>query len=159
MRRLLPLVLLLASCATLNVPQETAAVNRAVDDWHRAAAQADESRYFALMTPDAVFLGTDATERWDVAAFRAFAHPYFAKGTAWTFTPKSRHVMLDPDGDTAWFDESLDSASYGECRGTGVVRRMGGEWKIAHYNLTIPIPNALAKEFVARIREQAKATP
>lgn len=153
MRRLLPLVLLFASCATLNVPQETAAVNRVVDDWHRAAAQADETRYFNLMTPDAVFLGTDATERWDAQSFRAFAHPYFAKGTAWTFTPKSRHVMLDSDGNTAWFDESLDSASYGECRGTGVVRRIGGQWKIAHYSLTIPIPNALAKEFVGRIRE------
>jgi uncharacterized protein (TIGR02246 family) len=155
MRRLLPLALaFLASCATLNVPQETAAVNAVIDDWHRAAAQADETRYFNHMTPDAVFLGTDATERWDAQSFRAFAHPYFAKGTAWTFTPKSRHVMLDPDGDTAWFDESLDSASYGECRGTGVLRRVAGEWKIAHYNLTIPIPNALAKEFVARIKGQ-----
>jgi len=127
-------------------------VNRVVDDWHKAASEADEARYFGHMTADSVFLGTDATERWDYTAFRAFAHPYFAKGTAWTFTPRSRHVMIDPDGDTAWFDEALDSASYGECRGTGVLRRENGEWKIAHYNLTIPIPNALAKEFVARIR-------
>ena len=127
-------------------------MNRVVDDWHKAAAQADEGRYFGHMTADSVFLGTDATERWDYAAFRAFAHPYFAKGTAWTFTPRNRHVMIDPDGDTAWFDEALDSASYGECRGTGVLRRENGAWKIAHYNLTIPIPNALAKEFVARIR-------
>lgn len=154
MRRLLPLVLLFASCATLNVPQETAAVNQAIDAWHLAAAHADEARYFGLMTPDAVFLGTDATERWDKAAFQAFAHPYFAKGTAWTFTPKSRHVMLDADGHTAWFDEALASDSYGECRGTGVLRREGGTWRIAHYNLTIPIPNSLAKDFVAKIRAE-----
>jgi hypothetical protein len=39
----------------------------------------------------------------------------------------------------------LDSASYGECRGSGVLRQVGGDWKIAQYNLSIPIPNALAK--------------
>jgi len=74
---------------------------------------------------------------------------------AWTFTPRHRNVIVH--GDVAWFDESLDSASYGDCRGTGVLRRVNGEWKIAHYNLTIPIPNALAKEFVGRIR--ATTTP
>jgi ketosteroid isomerase-like protein len=156
---LLASILLLASCATttaVNVQQETAAVNRVVDDWHEAAAQADEARYFAHAAPDFVFLGTDATERWDLASFRAFAHPYFAKGTAWTFVPQTRHVALSPDGTVAWFDESLSSASYGECRGSGVLRRIGGEWKIAQYNLTIPIPNALAKEFVARIRATSK---
>src|SRR5256885_2363070 len=157
MKRIFPCALVfLLSCATVHVEQETAAVNRTVDDWHKAAAEADEARYFGHLTADSVFLGTDATERWDYAAFRAFAHPYFAKGTAWTFTPRNRHVMIDPDRDTAWFDEALDSASYGECRGTGVLRREGGEWKIAHYNLTIPIPNALAKEFVSRIRASVK---
>jgi ketosteroid isomerase-like protein len=153
MKRLVALALALAviaGCATATVQQDRDAVNRVVDDWHKAAADADESRYFGHMTADAVFLGTDATERWDLAAFRAFAHPFFAKGKAWTFTPRHRNVMLN--GDTAWFDESLDSASYGDCRGTGVLRKEGGEWKLAHYNLTIPIPNALAKKFVEEIR-------
>lgn len=103
------------------------------------------------MSDDFVFLGTDATERWDLAAFREFSHPYFAKGKAWTFVPRDRHVMFSPDGDVAWFDEKLDSASYGECRGTGVARRVGGVWKVAHYNLTIPIPNDLSKSVVEMI--------
>ena len=139
------LVLLLAIAAPSDV-------DRVLDDWHKAAADADEARYFGYAAPEFVFLGTDATERWDLAAFRAFAHPYFAKGKAWTFTPRNRHVTFSPAGDVAWFDESLDSASYGECRGSGVLRKISGSWKIAHYNLTIPIPNALAKEFVAKIR-------
>lgn len=146
--------LLLAACATTNLQQEEAAVQRVVDDWHRAAAEADEARYFGQMTADSVFLGTDATERWDFAAFRAFAHPYFARGRAWTFVPRERHVVLSPRGDVAWFDEKLDSASYGECRGSGVVRKEGGRWKIAHYNLTIPIPNDLAKTVVGMIRKR-----
>lgn len=131
-------------------------MNRTLDDWHRAASEADEARYFGLMTGDAVFLGTDATERWDLAAFRAFAHPYFAKGKAWTFVPSDRHVMFDADGDAAWFDERLDSASYGECRGSGALRRENGTWKIAHYNLTIPIPNALANSVVEMIRKMPR---
>lgn len=153
MRKLLIVVLL---CACAHARDDRATINVALDDWHRAAAEADEARYFGAMAPEFVFLGTDATERWDVASFRAFAHPYFAKGTAWTFTPRDRHVILSPRGDVAWFDEKLDSASYGECRGTGVLRRVDGAWKVAHYNLTIPIPNDLAKKVVEMIRAAAK---
>jgi ketosteroid isomerase-like protein len=157
MRNLLPLLAIaFAACATTTPPdvqRDTAAVNQTVDAWHRAAADADEGRYFGLMTADAVFLGTDATERWDAASFRAFAHPYFAKGKAWTFVPHDRHVMLALAGDVAWFDEKLDSASYGDCRGSGVLEKTAGGWKIAHYNLTIPIPNALAKSVVQLIRD------
>jgi ketosteroid isomerase-like protein len=152
MRTVLPILLLLTACATAPVVDSRPAINTMLDDWHDAAAKADESRYFGAMSPDFVFLGTDATERWELEAFRAFSHPYFAKGTAWTFVPRDRHVILSPRGDVAWFDEKLDSASYGECRGTGVARRIDGAWKIAHYNLTIPIPNDLAKTVVEMIR-------
>lgn len=123
-----------------------------IDAYHAAAARADETAYFDLMAPHGVFLGTDATERWDKEAFRAFAHPYFAKGKAWTFVPRERRVDLSADGKVAWFDELLDSASYGECRGSGVLEKIDGAWKIQQYHLTIPIPNDLSKDFVARIR-------
>ena len=152
MRTVLPILLLLTACATAPAGDPRPAVNAMLDDCHDAPANADESRYFGAMSPDFVFLGTDATERWDLEAFRAFSHPYFAKGTAWTFVPRDRHVILSPRGDVAWFDEKHDSASYGECRGTGVVRRIDGTWKVAHYNLTIPIPNVLAKTVVEMIR-------
>ena len=49
---------------------EIASIDAALDDWHRAASAADEARYFSHLADDAVFLGTDATERWDVRAFR-----------------------------------------------------------------------------------------
>ena len=67
--------------------------------------------------------------------------------------------MLSSKGDVAWFDEKLDSASYGDVRGSGVLVKVRGEWKIAHYNLTIPIPNSLAKTVVEMIRHaQSEAT-
>ena len=136
---------------------ETAAVAAVLDAFHAAATRADEEAYFGLLAPNAVFLGTDATERWNKAAFRTFAHPYFAKGQGWTFTPRDRHVDFSQDGRIAWFDELLDSATYGECRGTGVLEMRDGGWKIVQYHLTIPMPNDLAKELVARIREAKKA--
>jgi ketosteroid isomerase-like protein len=152
MRRMRALLVLLLA---VNLQHETASVNHVLDDWHKAAADANETRYFGHMTADSVFLGTDSGERWDRDAFRAFAHPYFAKGKAWTFVPRERHVIIDPHGNVAWFDEKLDSASYGDVRGSGVLRKVGKEWKIAHYNLTIPIPNALAKTVVEMIRKQS----
>lgn len=136
---------------------ETAAVSTVLDAFHTAAAKADEEAYFGLLAPNAVFLGTDATERWDKVAFREFAHPHFAKGTGWKFVPRDRHVDFSRDGQVAWFDELLDSATYGECRGTGVLEKGEGGWKITQYHLTIPMPNDLAKDFVARIREAKKA--
>jgi len=105
-----------------------------------------------LMTKDAVYIGTDATERWSLAEFRAFAEPYFEKGRGWTYVPTQRKIAIGPDGSTAWFDELLENASYGTTRGTGVLVRDGEEWKIAQYHLTIPVPNDLAKQVVEMIR-------
>jgi ketosteroid isomerase-like protein len=143
--------------ATAPSPPATEVVAKVIDAFHTAASKADEEAYFNLMAPNGVFLGTDATENWDKAAFRAFAHPHFSQGKGWTFTPRDRHVYLSRDGQVAWFDELLDSATYGECRGTGVLEKLDGQWKIAQYHLTIPMPNDLAKDLVARIREAKKA--
>ena len=81
-------------CAILMFSAPDADVARVLDDWHAAAAAADESRYFGHFAEGAVFLGTDATERWTVEEFRRYAHPYFAKGKAWTFRAVSRHLYL-----------------------------------------------------------------
>lgn len=117
-------------------------VARVLDDWHDAAAHSDETRYFAHLTPDAIFIGTDATERWDVAAFRAYAHPRFAAGKGWVMHATSRHVSFAADGATAWFDEALDAKNLGAARGSGVlVRDAGGAWRIAHYVLSVTVPN------------------
>ena len=48
----------------------------------------------------------------------------------------------------AWFDEELDTPNLGPARGSGVLLRQNGIWKIAQYNLSIPIPNTLASEVV-----------
>lgn len=123
-------------------PPNAADVARVLDDWHDAAARSDEPRYFAHMTPDAIFVGTDATEHWDVAAFRAYAHPRFSAGKGWVMRATTRHVSFAADGGTAWFDEALDAKNLGAARGSGVlIRSDDGTWRIAHYVLSVTVPN------------------
>src|SRR5579883_2241521 len=126
------LVLALASSACGAAPSPRAAFDRAsaerdvasvLDDFHDAAAHADEPRYFAHFAPDAVFLGTDATERWDLAAFRAYAHERFSQGKGWTYHVVRRAIDFSADGDVAWFDEDLRGDRAGPTRGSGVLVR------------------------------------
>jgi len=135
------------------------AITGVLDAWHAAAAAADEDKYFSYFTPDAVFLGTDPTERWTRDEFRAWAHPYFAKGKAWSFKATSRWVSFASDRTVAWFDEALDTPNMGPCRGSGVLVATTAGWKIAQYNLSIPIPNALTDDVKKRIEsyERQKA--
>ena len=48
-------------------------IHTVLNRWHKAAADADFDAYFEEMTPDGVFIGTDATENWQNKAFRAFS--------------------------------------------------------------------------------------
>ena len=116
-------------------------VARELDDFHDAAAHADEARYFGHFAPDAVFLGTDMTERWDLAAFRAYAHSRFASGHGWVYHPQRRAITFASDGTVAWFDEDLMGERAGPTRGSGVLVASGGRWLIAQYNLAFTIPN------------------
>lgn len=132
-------------------------VARVLDEWHAAAAHADEERYFGHFAEGGVFLGTDGKERWTVPQFRAYAHPIFAKGKAWTFHATRREVTFA--GDAAWFDEDLDTPHLGPARGSGVLLRDAkGTWKIAQYNLSIPIPNERFKAVKAVIEGDAGPT-
>ncbi|MEZ5978708.1 MAG: nuclear transport factor 2 family protein [Planctomycetota bacterium] len=139
--------------ASADRPSERAAVERRLDTLHGAASRADGAAYFDCFTPDAVFVGTDATERWTLDAFRAYAEPYFKQGRGWTYTPEERHVAFDATGRTAWFDERLANAKYGECRGSGVLVKSGGEWRVAQYVLSFAIPNESAERVVEVVRE------
>lgn len=115
-------------------------INATLDAWHKAAAEANFNNYFNAMTDDAIFIGTDPTENWNKTAFIAFAKPYFDKGKAWNFKAVERHIYFSKDKKTAWFDELLDTQMK-ICRGSGVLELQNGKWKIAHYVLSIAIPN------------------
>ena len=129
-----------------------AAVSAVLDALHEAASEADFDRYASLYAGEAVFLGTDATERWTREEFMDYARAHFETGTGWTYRMLERHIAIAPTGRTAWFDERLENAGLGETRGSGVLVMEDGSWRIAQYNLTIPIPNEIALDVVGRIR-------
>ena len=133
-----------------------ATIGDVLDGFHDAAAKADEDRYFGYFAPGAVFIGTDATERWSLAEFKRYAWPHFQKETAWTFVPFERHLSFSRDATTAWFDEKLRNEKYGETRGSGVLIKRGERWWISHYVLSFPIPNDLAPDVVEKIRSSGR---
>lgn len=139
-------ILLFTSCS--KDIDEKSIVDQTLNQWHEAAAQADFKSYFELMTEDAVFIGTDATERWNKATFQTYAKPHFDNGKAWKLSSLKRTIYVDEDGKIAWFDELLDT-SFKICRGSGVLVKTENGWKIKQFVLSLTIPNDLAKEVVA----------
>lgn len=124
-----------------------------LNDWHLSAADADADVYLGHMALDAVFLGPDAEERWDMARFRSYVNMAFAANRAWSYAPFDRHVIVGGGGlDVAWFDERIDSGEFSGLRGTGVLRREGDAWKIVHYSLTYTIPFGIKDEVETAIK-------
>jgi len=122
-----------------------------ISRWHRAAATADEDTFFGLMTPDAIYIGTDTTERWERDSLRAWSVSAFERPVAWDFTATQRHITLSSDGNTAWWDEVL-TTWMGPCRATGILVDTPEGWKIRHYQLSVTVPNDLIKPFIELTR-------
>ena len=123
-------------------------INLVLDNWHKAAAEANFNNYFNVMTEDAIYIGTDPTENWNKQEFIKFSKPYFDRGRAWNFTALERNVYFSSDGKTVWFDELLNTQMK-ICRGSGVlVLDEKGNWKIKHYVLSMTIPNDNTDEVI-----------
>ena len=140
------LIVLFASCNP-EVNKKEKDLHNIIDSWHLAASDANPEVFFGLMDTNFIYLGTDATERWNKTEFYKFAKPYFDRGKAWDFKPYQRNIVFSSDQETAWFDELLDTWM-GTCRGSGVIVYLDKEWKIAHYHLSVTIDNDLMDGFL-----------
>ncbi|HET8839081.1 MAG TPA: nuclear transport factor 2 family protein [Flavobacteriaceae bacterium] len=145
---------LLLSCNTSNeknISEENSDENpkneieNTLNNWHKAAAAANFDAYFSFMAENSVYIGTDATEYWNLKEFKKFSEPYFKSGKAWDFTSLERNIYFSENQETVWFDELLET-HMGICRGSGVMVNENGSWKIAHYVLSMTIPNDATKE-------------
>ena len=145
MKRFTALFLLFITSAAAQ--NDEAAINTLLSNWHKAAANANFNDYFKVLTDDAIYIGTDATENWNKTQFEAFAKPYFDKGKAWSFTALERHIYFSKDKKTAWFDELLNTQMK-ICRGSGVLVKVKNIWMIKHYVLSMTIPNETTNEVV-----------
>ena len=143
---IIPFVFLI-SCSPKTAPMlddQLTEIDALLDGLHQDAHEGNYEAYFDRYSPEAVFLGTDKTERWNLKEFKTYAEPAFEDGHGWTYEVIYRN--WEGDGEIRWFDEILLNEKLGHCRGTGVVLKINGEWKIAHYALTMLIPNSIAAE-------------
>ncbi|WP_292258535.1 nuclear transport factor 2 family protein [Brevundimonas sp.] len=125
-----------------------------LDRLNAASSSADAQAYFGLFTPEARFVGTDASEHWTVDELRAYARAAFDSGRGWSY-PATDRVITIADIDCrciAWFEEKLTNANYGETRGSGVMRKTADGWKIEQYVLSFAVPNDRAEAVVAAVR-------
>ena len=118
-----------------------------LDGFNVAAAKADFTAYFNYFADESIFIGTDATEVWDKKAFMIWAKPYFDKKRTWDFTSLKRNIYFSKDGKLAWFDELLDTQMK-ICRGSGVVEKINGVWKVKQYVLSVTVPNEVVDKIV-----------
>ncbi len=122
-------------------------LNTLLDNWHIAASNADIDAYFSVLKDDAIYIGTDASERWTKTEFFNFCEPHFKKGKAWDFKAFDRKIYFSEDGKTAWFNELLNTWM-GVCRASGVLILKDESWKISHYHLSVTIKNEKMKQFL-----------
>lgn len=136
-----------SSQPTYRLNQESE-INLILNNWHKAAAEANFNSYFDAIAEDGIYIGTDATENWNKQEFIKFAKPFFDRGKAWNFTTLERNIYFTSDMKTVWFDELLNTQMK-ICRGSGVlVMDEKGNWKIKQYVLSMTIPNDNTNEVV-----------
>ena len=142
-----------------------------LDLFHSSASRADLNSYFGCYhSPSCRFLGTDATENWNIPEFYGYSKPHFDAGKAWTYVPRpsSRRIeeLVIGGADSssaasiqriATFDELLDSESFVcTARGSGSAVFDGGFWYLLSYHLSFPTPNDLAPNICAKIATYEK---
>ena len=137
----------------LKQASEKEAINTLLDAWHKSASEAKYDAYFNAMSNTSVFIGTDASENWNNKDFKIFSKPFFDLGKAWDFKPLKRNIYISPEGNFAWFDELLNTWM-GVSRGSGVLSKTEGVWKIEHYVLSVTIPNENITEVIALNKEK-----
>ena len=127
--------------STINREDDKKAIAAMLDSFNLAAARADHKGYFNYYADQSTFIGTDATENWSKDSFMVWSKPYFDRGKAWNFTSIQRNIYFDQWNDIAWFDELLNTQMK-ICRGSGVVVRQNGVWKVKQYVLSLTVPNS-----------------
>ncbi len=149
---------MMSFCSLAEEKNSQQTISQVLDSFHQAAAKADAKQYLGLLSNDAIFLGTDGSERWNKKQFTDFVLPYFTQGKGWLYVVKERNISLIEKGTVAFFDEILENKNYGHCRGSGVLIKTKQGWKISQYSLSLLVPNDVAKKVVEQIKhyEQQK---
>ncbi|SDI24105.1 nuclear transport factor 2 family protein [Chryseobacterium jejuense] len=139
---------MLSAQSNKTLQKEKSEISTMLDAFNVAAAKADYTGYFNFFADESTFIGTDATEVWNKKEFMMWAKPHFDKKKTWNFTALKRNIYFSKDGKLAWFDELLDTQMK-ICRGSGVVEKINGQWKVKQYVLSMTVPNDVVDKVVA----------
>ncbi len=122
-------------------------INRLLDQWHKASGEVKYGPFLNVIASDGIILGTDYDERWDKAHIDKFSDQYFNPKNAWTYSYDKRHISFNADSTIAWFDETfkINTKSF---RGVGVLGKLGSEWKLRQYSMSMSAPYADVKAAV-----------
>ena len=134
------------------------AIIAVLDDFHDAAAKGDNQRYLGHFSENGVFLGTDEWERWPLKPeFTDYVGKRFKNGVGWVYKSENKKIEFSKEGTVAWFDEASVSQRNGSrFRGSGVLEKIDGTWKIAQYVLSFLVYNEIGDE-VGKIIATEKA--
>ncbi len=117
-----------------------------INSWHKAAAEADSDVFFGCMAEDAIYIGTEAGERWLRDELKEWSKEYFKRESAWNFKPIVREIYFSDNENYVWFEERLDT-QMGVCHGSGVLELTPDGWKFKHYHLSVTVPNDKIEAF------------
>ena len=131
---------LLAGLAATMLALAQASPDATLDALHKAGAGANPAAFQSLLAQDVVFLGVAGATRLEGQSARDYFSEHLMLGKAWAYRSTGRETRLSPDGSVAWFDETLQHDQLGRGRGTGVLIRSSEGWKLAQYNLIVPLP-------------------
>lgn len=155
---ILSALLWISSAAAQEITVDETAIIAVLDDFHDAAAKGDNGRYLGHFTENGVFLGTDEWERWPLKPdFTDYVAGRFKDGVGWVYKSEMKKIAFSNDGNVAWFDEtSVSQHSGGRYRGSGVLEKVDGTWKIAQYVLSVLVYNEVAGDVNKIIDDERK---
>ena len=122
--------------------QDSIAIETLMNLWHQSASKSNASIFFdSLMWPEAIYLGTDISEKWKRDELKYWSASAFEKDTAWDFKVNRRSIYKNEfDNNIIWLEEDL-LTWMGPCRGSAVLIKKNQQWKIMHYNLAVAVSN------------------
>ena len=137
------------------IVKEEIQLQNLINDWHKDAAIGDLESFFEKMDKNAIYLGTDASEKWTTDELKEFCKIHFADGNGWDFKPIKREIYFNEKMDFAWFDEQLNTWM-GVCMSSGVLIKTNDGWKIKHYQLSMAVPNDIVNDFIKMVEAYNK---
>ncbi len=107
-----------------------------LDALHRAGGAGDHHAFLELMTEDGSLLGLVSDSRWNATALKDKMTTYFSAGGTWPQPDSSRQITISPQGEMAWFSESLRGTGGNTGVGSGVLVRTASGWLVAQYHIS-----------------------